>query len=208
MKKPLLIFIFSLIACTAMAQQEERIKEVGLVFRNLDSFGLTYKTGSQRTLWRFNTLVLSGNVLNEGSSSTETSQKSSSFGLSFGKEFRKPISDNLQLRYGADLDFRYTYTRSEYNNESTGERERLTQRSMYQPGFNLVLGLNYLVSSNIVIGVELLPGFTYITGSSYTENYSNGNFYQNSDDISGLSYGISNTSVQLAAVFRFGKSSE
>ena len=50
MKKPLMLLICLTMTYSLMAQEQEPVqekvkqKEVGLVFRNLDNFGLTFKT--------------------------------------------------------------------------------------------------------------------------------------------------------------------
>ena len=61
MKKPFIILLFLSMPCLLLAQEKVKQKENGLTFSNLDNFGLTFRTGTDKSLWRFNTLFLSGN---------------------------------------------------------------------------------------------------------------------------------------------------
>jgi hypothetical protein len=41
-----------------MAQEPVKQREIGLAFRNLHEFGLTFKTGNDKSLWRFNAVLV------------------------------------------------------------------------------------------------------------------------------------------------------
>ena len=186
-----------------MAQAPVKQKEVGLVFSSLNNFGLTYKTGTDKSLWRFNTLLLSGRNIEYVADSSENTQNSMGFEVKVGKEYRKILAENFELRYGADLSFNYSYSKYVDATTSVNGFERLREETTYRPGVNLVLGLNYLISDKLVIGAEILPYFTYSTGTSKEKNT-----YSNSDeeiikDISGFNYGLSTSSVMLSLVYRF-----
>lgn len=186
-----------------MAQETVKQKEIGLVFSNLDNFGFTFKTGNEKSLWRFNTLFLSGNNVDQTTDSSISKQTNMGFGIKIGKEYRKKIVGNLEFRYGIDLSFSYSQSKIEYNDKTVFDNDRLNKRITYQPGINLVLGFNYLINKNIVLGAELLPGFAYTTGTSVEKNYYNNNDDEIKTDISGFNYGLSNTSVLLSLVYRF-----
>jgi hypothetical protein len=188
-----------------MAQENEKVKqkEIGLVFSNLDNFGLTYKTGTEKSLWRFTTLFISGDNIEETEDSLLSKQNQLGFGVKIGKEYRKNIAQNLELRFGADLSFSYSHSKIELDDKTVNDFNRLREQSIYRPGVNLVFGFNYELSDNFVIGAELLPNFTYTTGSRTETNYYT---YQNDEvktDISGFSYGLSNSSALLSLVYRF-----
>ena len=193
MKKNVLILLTIIMSYTLMAQQKQ--KEVGLVFNNLNNFGLSYKTGTNKALWRFNTMFISGYNINSSSDRDSISDVNNEnlfgFGISMGREFRKTISSNFEFRFGADLSFNYRYEKNKRSNN-------ISIITTYQPGVNLVLGFNYLLNDNFSIGAELLPNFTYST--SKTE-------YNNSQrwpvTTSGYSYGISNNSVLLCLAYKF-----
>jgi hypothetical protein len=186
-----------------MAQEKTKQKEIGLVFNNFDNFGLSLKTGNEKSLWRFNTLMITSSNQDEISESNEIKQKNIGFGIKFGKEYRKEIVENFEFRYGLDLSF--NYYKYEYENTedySYNYNQRTYKKTTYQPGINLVFGFNYVINDNIVIGAELLPHFSYITGTSTNTDY---NFTVVESDISGISYGLSNTSALLSISYRFRK---
>ena len=201
MKKLVLIFITLAMSIMMVAQEKTKQKEVGLVFNNLDNFGLTYKTGTNKSLWRFNALFISGYDLDETADSLVNKQSNMGFGIKFGKEYRKVIVTNFEFRYGVDLSFTYNHTSREYDNPTAGYNNQSYERTTYEPGINLVLGFNYVINDYFVIGAELLPHFTYSTGTSKEIR----SYYdmEIESDISGFSYGISNTSALLSLSYRF-----
>ena len=202
MKKSLLLLFCISMPYFLMAQEPTKQKEIGLVFRNLDGFGLTYKTGTEKSLWRFNTSFINGESTTNTSDNLETKDSYTSFGVRAGKEYRKEIFENLELRYGADLSFKYDKRKSEKDDKTNNEFDRFEERTTYRPGINLVFGFNYVIHDKVVLGVEVLPGFSYITGTS-EEKSAYVNFEDRKSDISGFDYGLSNSSVLLSASYRF-----
>lgn len=199
MKKTLMILICLSMSYILLAQETVKQKEIGLVFMNLDNFGLTFKTGTDKSLWRFNTLFISGNNMENTTDSFVHKHSNMGFGVGIGKEYRKNIVENLELRFGADLSFTYSQSKSDNDHKTIDINDSLSERITYIPGVNLVFGLNYKLSGNIVIGVELLPNFRYTTGTSTHIN----NDVEVKSDISGFNYGLSNTSVLLSLSYRF-----
>lgn len=197
MKKLVLSLFAFLIAITIMAQEKPRIKEIGIVFGNLDNFGLSFKIGKEKALWRINTMLIDGGNMEETMDTIVT--KTSSIGLMFGvgREYRKSIAKNLEIKYGADLSFRYQNNKLDF---SDNENTRLTTRTFYEPRFNLVFGFNYVIKEHLIIGAEILPYFSYTIGSMKDE-------LNNDDrietDISGIDYGLSNTSIIVSVGYRF-----
>lgn len=203
MKKSLLIVLCLSMSYYLMAQETVKQKEVGLVVSNLfDNFGLTYKTGTEKSLWRLNTLFVSGNNTSNTSDSLVNKQSTFGFGVKIGKEYRKKIADHLDLRIGADVSFSYSQSKSEYDDKTVHNHDRLNEQTTYRPGVNLVFGLNYTLGDHFVIGAELLPGFSYMTGVSTEKNYYLNNGDEVTSDISGFSYGLSNTSVLLSVAYK------
>ena len=201
MKKLSLILLSLIFPFLLMAQEKTKQKEVGLLFSNLDNFGLTFKTGTNKSLWRFNTLYLSGNNNNQIADSIETNSNSFGFNVQFGKEFRTTIAQNLEFRYGADLSFRFNHSESDRNDKTIDDSDRYFRRDYYEPGINLVIGLNYVINDHLVFGAEILPFVSYITGKEKIE----GDYYygDKETDISGFRFGLSNTSARLSLVYRF-----
>ena len=183
-----------------MAQENSKQREVGVVFSSFDNFGLTYKTGTEKSLWRFTSLLISGRNTKEVGDSLENNQNNIGFGIKFGKEYRKVIVKNLELRYGADLSFSYNHSTSKNVDISLYNIDLVNEQTIYQPGINLVIGLNYVIKDRFVIGAELLPYFSYITGKYKRSNFRNDEIIES--DISGFLYGLSNTSALLSLSYR------
>lgn len=72
MKKFLLLVICFSVFSILHSQETKKQKEVGLVFSNLDNFGLTYRSGTANSLFRLNTLFISGANIERSSDSLTT----------------------------------------------------------------------------------------------------------------------------------------
>lgn len=203
MRKSLLILFCLSVSYFLMAQETVKQKEIGLVFSNLDNFGLSFKTGTNKSLWRFNTLFITGNNVGYTADSLVDKQSNTGFSVKIGKEYRKNIIDNLEMRFGADLSFRYYQNKSDYDDKTVDDYDRSNERTTYQPGINLVFGFNYLLGDNLLIGAEILPSFSYTTGKSVEKRYYINDGEEIKRDISGFNYGLSNTSVLLSLAYRF-----
>ncbi len=201
MRKSLLILLCLSMSYYLMAQDTVKQKEIGLVFSNLDNFGFTFKTGTDKSLWRFNTLFISGYNTDNTADSLVIKQSNIGFGIKIGKEYRKDLVDNLELRFGADLSFSYNQSKYDYNDKTINDYDSMNESTTYQPGINLVLGLNYKFNDKIVLGAELLPSLSYSTGTTIVKSH-----YMVEElktDISGFNYRLSNTSVLLSLSYRF-----
>ena len=122
-----------------ITQETQKQKEVGIVFRNLDNFGLTFKSGTNKSLWRFSTLLVQGSNFEETTDSVENKQSSRGFGVGFGREYRESISDKIELRFGAELlpNFGYiTGTSVERDSRSDDGVERKTDISGFNYGLS------------------------------------------------------------------------
>jgi hypothetical protein len=204
MRKSLTIILCLFVSYSLIAQEPTvKQKEVGLVFSNFDSFGLTFKTGSEKSLWRFNTLLISGANMDNASDSVSDNQSNMGFSIEIGKEYRKHIIDNLEMRLGADLSFRYSQSKYDYEDKTVDGYDRLVERTTYHPGINLVFGFNYVIKDNIVLGAELLPSFNYTTGTSVEKTDWKNNSEEVKTDISGFNYGLRNTYARLSVSYRF-----
>ena len=193
MKKLVLSLFAFTIAITIMAQEKPKIKEIGIVFSNLDNFGLSFKIGKEKALWRINTMLIDGGNVEETMDSVVSKASSIGFMFGVGREYRKTIAKNLELRYGADLSFTY-------QNINANENTRLSTRTFYEPRFNLVFGFNYVIKEQLIIGAEILPYFSYTFGSM-VEEFSDDD--KRETDISRIDYGLSNTSIMVSVGYRF-----
>ncbi|MDQ1770795.1 hypothetical protein GQR60_06420 [Labilibaculum sp. A4] len=200
MKKTVILLIALTLSTFVMAQEKTKIKEVGLTFRNLDEFGFGYKIGTEQSLWRFNTIFLSGMNEDRNSDKAFNDSDSQQFGLSFsaGKEYRKLITENLEYRYGLDLSFGYNHSKE--NNGSTTDPSK-RKSNLFTPGLNLVFGLNYIISDQLILGAEVLPYLKYTFGQTSEERRIPE--YSNKVDHSDIRYGFDSSSVLLSLAYRF-----
>jgi len=203
MKKLILLLVCVSMSYVLIAQETVKQKEFGVVFSNLDRFGLTFKIGNDKSLWRFNSLVLSGSDRDYIDASFDNEQRNAGFGVSVGREYRKKATEKLEFRYGADLSFNYSYSKLTTTDKTNLNAGRLSEQTTYSPGINLVLGINYLINDNIIIGAEALPYFTYNTGNSINQDIYPIIGKEVKTDISGFSYGLSSSSVLLSLTYRF-----
>lgn len=193
MKKLLIIFICLVISNILIAQETARQKEIGLVFNNFDSFGLTFKFGSEKALWRFNTLLFNGQQLESTNDLGDTVEERCdlNFGVNLGKEYRTEINPKIELRMGADLSFKYNKLNIEYFNDLN----RIFEIINYNAGINFVLGFNYVIRDNFLVGAEILPFFSYTIRKS--------DHHQLKAATKGFVYGLSSESVLLSLSYRF-----
>jgi hypothetical protein len=203
MKKSFLILTALSMSFFLTTQGQSRQREIGLVFNNLDNFGLTFRTGTEKALWRFTTLYLSGNNTTQNADSIETKYTTTGFGLKFGREYRTTIIRNLEFRYGLDLSFSYSYSKSDNNDKSVSNQDIIQKSNTYHPGINLVLGFNYIILEKLVIGAEVMPSISYTTGTGSVKASNNNN--ETKSKSSGFSYGFSNSPVLISVIYRFGK---
>ena len=205
MKKSFIILLCISMPCCLLAQESltqvpAKRNELGLTFRNLDSFGVTFRTGTEKAVWRFNTIFIGGSSFESTADSVYDKQSNSGISIQAGKEFRKLMANNFELRFGVDVSFSYSKNKSEYSSNES-DYFRFSERITYTPGLSLIFGLNYVLNSNLVIGAELLPTVSYSTGSTTeTDSYT---WQTVKSDVSGFSYGLSNSSVLLSLAYRF-----
>ncbi|NOR87641.1 MAG: hypothetical protein GQ527_08540 [Bacteroidales bacterium] len=198
MKKLSLIILATTMSFFVMAQEKIKQKEVGLVFSSLNNFGITYKIGTQKALWRFTSLIASGSnrksTLGDSDNEIEIINSDLNFGFKFGREYRKAINEKLEFRYGADLAFSYGYTNQEDSSDDL-------KRTSYATGANLVLGLNYAINNHFIIGAEILPHITYYMSNTMRIDDDDQSEIETSNN--NLYYGFSTSSALLSLMYRF-----
>jgi hypothetical protein len=194
MKKTVILLIALTLSIFVMAQEKTKVKELGLTFRNLDEFGFSYKVGTEQSLWRFNAMSISGsNTDAELNNNNNADFKGFGFSFKVGKEYRKLISEKVEFRYGADLSFGYSYSKSTgYNTEDGYEHEE--KENHYSPGINLVLGLNYKINDQFIFGAEIMPYLNYYISETTSTTDT---FGKHKSDHSNFKYGFDSSSVLL-----------
>ncbi|MBR9978024.1 MAG: hypothetical protein KFH87_08045 [Bacteroidetes bacterium] len=199
--------IFILTFCLFMpwllsAQEAEQRKEVGIIFGNLDNFGFTYRTGTEKCLWRFNGLSVNGRSMEQTADSSVWDEGTIGFNLAVGREYRTKLSGDLEFRYGADLSFIYSQQTTDRDDLSWMDRDRNQEWTNYGSGILLLFGFNYLIGEKLLFGAELQPHFTYIFGKQTERNQYSDEVQEKSTESSVFNYGFSSSSVKLSLVYR------
>lgn len=173
------------------AQKEEKVRELGFSFSNLDDFNLVYRFGNSEALWRFSALNAR---LNYQPSDDNRESLNAGFGLRFGREWRKPLSPKFKLRYGADLSAALSYANSNFNEDS------YSKSTGYRGGLVGVFGFNFEIGRGLIFGAELLPSLNY-TGSQTKRKVDSSNTEEVSSN-SQLGFNLNN-SLELSLVYQF-----
>ncbi|MDT7833142.1 hypothetical protein RQM59_12165 [Flavobacteriaceae bacterium S356] len=198
--KKITVCMFLLATAFGMnAQEKENQKEVGIQFSSLNSFGLTYKSGTSKSLWRYNVLTAGVGSIDNDFENNNFDQRHDSFNISasIGKEYRKKIATNLEFRSGFDLSFGYSSYKTE--NGPTILNNFYQKRQAYSPGINAVIGLNYVINDKLVIGAEILPNIQYSFGE--VERLDSGVIYKG--DLREWNFGLNSNSARLTVAYRF-----
>jgi hypothetical protein len=184
---------------------QDRIKEIGLTLEGFDDFGINYKVGKPDALWRFNSVFISGGRSESSfTSDSEEIQKSFGIGVGIGREFRKPVVENLQFRYGVDITFNYYTSESEQIRDYDPYYNKTVNRNQYRPGLSLILGVNYIIKEKFIIGAEILPGVYYSTAEDATD-YHNSNEADTHLDSSSFGFQGSLSTAVVTLAYRFHK---
>lgn len=192
MKKTVLSILVLFFAVAMYGQENQRQKEFGLIFSNFNSFGISYKVGTNTSLWRFNTIVMESQKRINKQDSNQVTTQSSNFNLLIGKELRRDISDNIEFRYGADVKLGYNKASVEKIKQPGDIEMNSAYQINYTIGLNLVVGFNYLFNDAFALGVEILPYFDY---SILVADNSNNNSIYN--------WGLNNNSAMISFSYRF-----
>jgi hypothetical protein len=194
--KRMLFFLFFACLFSGLSAQEapDRSREIGIAFSGLNHYGLVYRTGQDNKFWRFNVARVDLATEKDDFSAPSSSTNLSGF-LRAGKEVRKPLSEKLDWRFGADLSIGGYYSLDKTEGSST-----VTNWSL-RPGANLVLGLNFKIGKHLLLGAELLPGISYSFGKYVIEPPSGQS--QQVTKISDIIVGINNYGALLSLVSLF-----
>ena len=202
MKKRFLLIAIAFLGFSTFAQEKTKVrtKEVGLTFYNFDGFGLTYRIGKEKAMWRFNTAYLNGSQ----SFFQDNVSTGYSLGASAGREWRKPVADKLHFRYGFDLQYNFGKAIVENDNNNIV----LENKSYSQSGrVNFVVGFNYQISNSLCLGAELLPffGYNYTQTTSYNQSIQFGSTVIEKEESSSYQnqFGIQNNSALISIVYRY-----
>jgi len=197
--------IFAVISCGLLAQQEKPLHyyQVGIQFSSLNSFGLNFKTGNEKTLFRLSLLTMNlGLNSNNMGSSDSVVNKASSYGAGIRLGFEKhvPVLARFNFIWGLEAGCNFSYQKQKRN---TNTDDIVNENSGWglSPLVNVILGVTYTIADHLVLGAEITPGIQYSYMESKTTTYNRTIEQTNS----AFGFGFNNNSASLSVAYRFGK---
>lgn len=201
MKKLIIIITILFAMLSVSAQEKVKQQEIGLVFQNLNNFGVTYKFGYQKSMWRLKSIYGGMSNYTKKDDTSKDSNSANYFGLGFGKQFTASIDDNLDFIYGMDISGSLMNYKN-IDSFSESDLEKTDENTMYTAGINLVLGFNYVLNERFVFGAEVLPGVSYSSENrNIKDEFNPSNDYEYKD--TGFDIGFSSSSASLSIAYRF-----
>lgn len=190
--KSLLVAVFALgMAFNSSAQKEEKVRELGLSFSNLDDFSMVYRFGDQNSLWRIS--LVNANLNFQPGNNSNNESVNAGLGLRFGKEWRKPLNGKFNLRYGADLLGRVALSNTDFSGDSYNRSRSLSG------GVVGVFGFNYTIGRGLIFGAEVLPGINYSASNTISKNV---DLPERENSNSLINFTLDN-SLELSLIYQF-----
>lgn len=197
MKKIKISLFFILASLVLTAQETPKQQELGLVFRNLNSFGITYRVGTPDALWRINSTLFSGGHSQSEIDSMQYRQDRLGLDLSVGREYRRPLSDKINFRIGADVLLGYEFNRQRRDGNSLNpDFEAFIGEA--QIGLSLITGINYQLNEDFILGLELNGPTLSYTLERYDRAFGSD---EELEWTSTINYGFSNYGVLFSLVY-------
>lgn len=166
MRTTLLFALIALAEVSAWAQSTDdgpvKSTEIGITTPGLLSFGLTFRVGNERAVWRFNNLRLNGLNNTQKLDSMTIKRPEQSCQLALGREWRKPIKDRAALRAGVDLGYALLRQVYDLDDISHLNNDYLQITTTHTPSVNLVAGFHVRIGNRFLLGAEVLPVFNYV----------------------------------------------
>lgn len=189
---------------TGEQQGRKRVYDIGLTFSGFTSFGVNFKTGSEKTLFRFTALVLNLHSTTiqhiEGDSlfTLEAVKQSIALNIQAGVEKRFELAKNLTLIAGIDAGFIYSSTKTPVATNLNSYQDR-----NIAPEICLVGGISYQIIPHLLVSLEFIPSFYYTFTTEkeiyYNQKYSGTNKFQTFD------ISASTQNIQLTLTYRISK---
>lgn len=184
------------------SQSTPNIKELSLVFQNVNQFGLTYKTGNENALWNIGGLSALGKYSSNHRSQYDETDHILAISLMLGREFRKNLAPRLNMVYGIDLIFTYFILTddSKYKPPFVNQDEEIKWLK-YSLGLAFNFGANYEINQRFLIGIVMnIPSIT-LSFETVEGKIGNSDIYKTDDKT--INYGLSNYNSSLILSFRF-----
>ncbi len=172
-----LLLAFFMTNANAQTTDQNFKKEIGIRMNGLSDFDFIFKKQKAENKYRRMRLI-SANF-----SIPDFEDFTSSFGLgvTYGKEKRKPLNDNLSLINGWELIGRFGVNMSEEDLSFT-----------FTPGIGYVLGFQYEINNKFIVNLETIPTLTT------TINYAADEL-----SISNLKFGFNSNNIALGIMYKF-----
>jgi hypothetical protein len=172
MRLSTLFMFFMAFVPIIIAQDNAKVKEIGVITSDFSNAGIIYKAGTERALWRVGILEMSGNKRTSESGLEGNLVSASNLNVQFsvkafaGREKVNHLTNKLTFRVGADLSFQYSDSKSKLNSINNSYQdinylERESSSKRYEPGINGIAGITYEFEGPISFGVEWNPYFRY-----------------------------------------------
>lgn len=177
MKKLSVLFVLALgMLGTVYSQEGTTSKSIGICFSNLNSFGIRYKVGNDKSMFRITALSLSaGHSDYDYASGTTTKRGAAGFALNFGVECPVKTIDQFSFYCGGELQGSFHHSKT----EQTGSDD--TKTSTYETGAGFVAGFSYRFKSNISLAAELVPALDYTYSKTGDNTYKVWSFEMNNN---------------------------
>lgn len=165
MKKSIWFVCLLFVVGLTFASEKDRVIELGVTTTRplYDTYNVMAKIGDDHSVLRIGSISASDYMYWQSADDIDGNDtlisnlfySSNSVGFAIGREIRKDLKDNFELRYG--LDFTFALNQRKYEDV----RDTLYTVDMVDyeisPGFRFVLGMNYVLKDKIVFGIEVLP---------------------------------------------------
>jgi len=204
MKKLLTVFLLAgCIISNILAQETpaSRYHEFGIIFSDLNNFGLRYKYGSEKTMLRVSLLALnlgSSKETFDPSGSPEHKQTGYGAGFQIGFDSRVALFKNFSLLLGGEAGVRYNYNHVTVNSNGN-PTDDFTSTSL-SPGLSFIFGANYIVKDHLVLGAEINPTLSYVYNQTKFKEPN-----ESTDKTNGIVFNLVTSGAGLYIAFRFGK---
>ncbi len=207
MKKYVLLFTMLLAAMSTslFAQQENPLHyyQLGMNFSSLNSFGMHFKTGNDKTLLRVSLLNVSlGLTSTQGrtSDSIDIKNITSGAGIRVGFEKHVALSGKVNFIWGFEAGANFSFQKQKQNMSGVYNDYETTTWNV-APMVDAVLGVTYTLSDHFVFGAEITPNVSYGIGKTKTTRNSQSTETNNYN----FSCALNTNSAGLSIAYRFGK---
>lgn len=171
MKTIVLLFLGVFYFTVLTAQNEKpntKNREIALTVQNINQYGISYKFGNEKALWRLNALQLFNRNQIADNGEEQFISKRMAYAIAFGKEFIKPLSEKFEVRYGAQLSASYNSSSSKRDILALIDEEGESKNITFTPGLTGIVAFHYKLNSIINIGVESTFSVGYDIGKTTT----------------------------------------